>query len=56
MCLQKLSLWQQLREKFEASVPGTTLVNEGSIFLALGLWAAWQVRGVCNVFCDVLCF
>lgn len=40
----KLSLWQQLREKFEPSVPSTTIVNEGSIFVALALWAAWQVR------------
>ncbi|GAB4816192.1 hypothetical protein N2152v2_003238 [Parachlorella kessleri] len=40
----KLSLWQQLLDKFEPSVPGTTIVNDGSIFLALGLWAGWQVR------------
>lgn len=38
----KLSLWQQIRSRFEPNVPGTTLVNDGSIFLALGLWAAWQ--------------
>lgn len=38
----KLSLWQQLRSKFEPSVPSTTLVNDGSIFVALGLWAGWQ--------------
>lgn len=38
----KLSLWQIIRSKFEPSVPSTTLVNDGSIFVALGLWAAWQ--------------
>lgn len=38
----RLSLWQQIRGKFESSVPGTTLVNDGSIFVALGIWAAWQ--------------
>lgn len=38
----KLSLWQMFRGKFEPNVPSTTLVNDGSIFLALGLWAAWQ--------------
>jgi ATP-dependent HslUV protease ATP-binding subunit HslU len=38
----KQSIWQIIRSKFEPSVPSTTLVNDGSIFLALGLWAAWQ--------------
>lgn len=45
LCLpQKQNLWQQLKDKFEPSVPSTTLVNDGSIFLALALWAAWQVH------------
>lgn len=35
------SLWQRVRSMFEPSVPGTTLVNDGSIFLALGIWAGW---------------
>lgn len=38
----KQSIWQIIRSKFESSVPSTTLVNDGSIFVALGLWAAWQ--------------
>ena len=38
----RLSIWQQIRSKFEPNVPSTTLVNDGSIFVALGLWAAWQ--------------
>lgn len=38
----RLSIWQQIRSKFESYVPGSTIVNDGSIFLALGLWAAWQ--------------
>ena len=35
------SLWQRVRQNFEPSVPGPTLVNDGSVFVALGLWAAW---------------
>lgn len=38
----RLTLWQTIRSVFEPNVPGTTLVNDGSIFVALGLWAAWQ--------------
>lgn len=38
----KLSLLQQIRNRMEPSVSSTTLVNDGSIFVALGLWAAWQ--------------
>lgn len=37
-----LSPWQRLRGAFEPSVPVTTLVNDGSIFAALGAWAGWQ--------------
>jgi hypothetical protein len=29
---------------FEPSVPGSTLVNDGSIFVALGAWAAWTAE------------
>ncbi|EFN59567.1 hypothetical protein CHLNCDRAFT_132902 [Chlorella variabilis] len=36
-----LSLWQRVRQKFEPSVPSTTLVNDGSVFVALGVWAGW---------------
>ena len=35
------SLWQRVSAFFEPSVPGSTLVNDGSIFVALGAWAAW---------------
>ena len=35
------SLWQRVRQKFEPSVPSTTLVNDGSVFVALGVWAGW---------------
>ena len=38
----RLSIWQQIRSRFESFVPLSTIVNDGSIFLALGLWAAWQ--------------
>lgn len=38
----RISPWQKIRSIFEPSVPATTLVNDGSIFVALGLWAAWQ--------------
>ena len=30
-----------MRSYFEPSVPSTTLVNDGSVFLLLGIWAAW---------------
>jgi ATP-dependent HslUV protease ATP-binding subunit HslU len=39
---ERISLWQQVRRRFEPSVPLTTLVNDGSVFAALGAWAAWQ--------------
>ncbi len=35
------SLWERIRSYFEPSVPATTLVNDGSVFVALGIWAAW---------------
>lgn len=38
----KVSIWQRIKDVFEPSVPGVTLVNDGSIFVALALWAAWQ--------------
>jgi hypothetical protein len=38
----RLSVLAEIRRRFEPSVPGTTIVNDGSIFAALGLWAAWQ--------------
>lgn len=37
----RLSLWERVRSYFEPSVPATTLVNDGSVFVALGVWAAW---------------
>ncbi|KAK9817257.1 hypothetical protein WJX72_011944 [[Myrmecia] bisecta] len=36
------SLIQRIKDRMEPSVPKTTLVNDGSIFVALGIWAAWQ--------------
>lgn len=36
------SLWQRLAGLFEPSVHSTTLVNDGSVFVLLGIWAAWQ--------------
>ncbi len=36
--VQRLSLFQQLKERLEPDVPGTTLVNDGSIFAGLALW------------------
>lgn len=35
------SLWQRVRSYFEPSVHSSTLVNDGSIYIALGIWAAW---------------
>lgn len=39
---EKVSIFQRIREAFEPSVSSVTLVNDGSIFVALALWAAWQ--------------
>ncbi len=39
---EKVSIVQRVKELFEPSVSSVTLVNEGSIFLGLALWAAWQ--------------
>ena len=36
--LQKKNLWQKFRDLLEPSVAGPTIVNDGSIFLALGIW------------------
>ncbi len=36
--LQKKNLWQKFRDLLEPSVAGPTIVNDGSIFLALGVW------------------
>ena len=37
-CLQKQTFLEKVKDRFEPSVPTTTLVNEGSIFLILALW------------------
>ena len=39
-CLQKQTFLERVKDRFEPSVPTTTLVNEGSIFLILALWCA----------------
>jgi hypothetical protein len=39
---EKVSIVQRVKDLFEPSVSSVTLVNEGSIFLGLALWAAWQ--------------
>ena len=36
--LQKKNLRQKFRDLLEPSVAGPTIVNDGSIFLALGIW------------------
>lgn len=39
---EKISIIGKVKEAFEPSVPSVTIVNDGSIFLALALWASWQ--------------
>jgi hypothetical protein len=39
---EKISIIQRIKDAFEPNVSSVTLVNDGSIFLALALWAAWQ--------------
>ena len=41
-CRPARSLWQRVRSYFEPSVHSTTLVNDGSVFVLLGVWAAWN--------------
>lgn len=36
------NLLEQFKERLEPSVAGPTIVNDGSIFMALGIWSAWQ--------------
>lgn len=39
---QRVSLWQRVRSAVEPSVPVSTLVNDGTVFLVLAVWAGWQ--------------
>lgn len=39
---EKISIIQRIKDAFEPNVSSVTLVNDGSIFAALALWAAWQ--------------
>lgn len=36
--LQRKNLLEQFKERLEPSVAGPTIVNDGSIFMALGIW------------------
>ena len=36
--LQRKNLLEQFKERLEPSVAGPTIVNDGSIFMALGVW------------------
>ena len=40
MCAQRKGILGRIQEQLEPSVPGTTIVNDGSIFAVLGLWCA----------------
>ena len=40
MCAQRKGIIGRIQEQLEPSVPGTTIVNDGSIFAVLGLWCA----------------
>lgn len=37
---QRKNLLEQFKERLEPSVAGPTIVNDGSIFMALGIWYA----------------
>ncbi|KAL6770751.1 CGL73 [Auxenochlorella protothecoides x Auxenochlorella symbiontica] len=39
---ERVSLWQRVRSAVEPSVPVSTLVNDGTVFLVLAVWAGWQ--------------
>ena len=53
--LQKLNLLQQFKERLEPSVAGPTLVNDGSIFMALGIWYASLLFMRGQLACTTLC-
>ncbi|CAK0785544.1 hypothetical protein CVIRNUC_008754 [Coccomyxa viridis] len=38
----RVGILAQIKDRLEPSVPSTTIVNDGSIFLMMGSWAAWQ--------------
>ena len=40
MCrsVQRVGILAQIKERLEPSVPGTTIVNDGSIFIMMGFW------------------
>ena len=40
VCAQRKGIIGRIQEQLEPSVPGTTIVNDGSIFAVLGLWCA----------------
>ena len=40
MVLQRKNLFEHFKERLEPSVAGPTIVNDGSIFAALGVWYA----------------
>ena len=42
--MQRVGPGEWVRSRLEPSVPSTTLVNDGSIFAALGVWAAVQIQ------------
>lgn len=37
-CAQQVGILAQINERLEPSVPGTTIVNDGSIFIMMGFW------------------
>ena len=36
--VQRVGILAQIKERLEPSVPGTTIVNDGSIFIMMGFW------------------
>ena len=41
-CMQRLTLAEQIKSRIEPTVARSTLVNEGSIYLAMGIWCGPQ--------------
>ena len=36
--MQRVGILAQIKDRLEPSVPSTTIVNDGSIFLMMGSW------------------
>jgi hypothetical protein len=55
--MQRLGIIGQIKERLEPSVPSTTIVNDGSIFVMMGCWYATTSKSnsISPVFSQLIC-